>query len=117
MVVFLITDGLDRDAGGTISLAAEMARLHLWARRLIFLNPLPRRDAFRPKAAGIRAMLPQLDSYRSGHFIASPAALAEALSDPSDSVGKARLTAKLSGRSPDGWPACQITSSAGETSA
>ncbi len=40
-----------------------MERLHLSARRLIWLNPLLRWDGFAPKATGIRAMLPHVDSF------------------------------------------------------
>ena len=59
-VVLLITDGLDR--GDPDRLAAEMERLQLSARRLIWLNPLLRWDGFAPRARGIRAMLPHVDS-------------------------------------------------------
>ncbi|PTE21706.1 VWA domain-containing protein [Cereibacter changlensis JA139] len=88
-VVLLITDGLDRDDGGL--LAAEMERLHLSARRLIWLNPLLRWEGFAPKAGGIRAMLPHVDSFRSSHSIASLEALGQALSAAGDSGEKARL--------------------------
>jgi uncharacterized protein with von Willebrand factor type A (vWA) domain len=92
-VVLLITDGLDRDDAGL--LGAEMQRLHLSCRRLIWLNPLLRWTGFAPKAAGIRAMLPHVDSFRAGHSIASLEALGAAISDPGDSGEKARLVAAL----------------------
>ncbi|MFC6638453.1 VWA domain-containing protein [Sulfitobacter sp. JBTF-M27] len=92
-VVLLITDGLDRDAPE--DLARQMQRLHLTARRLIWLNPLLRWDGFAPKAAGIRAMLPHVDSFRAGHSIASLEALAEVISRPEDVGEKARLVAEL----------------------
>lgn len=92
-VVLLITDGLDRDPPE--ALAAEMARLHLSARRLIWVNPLLRWDGFLPKAKGIRAMLPHCDSFRAGHSIASLAALAEALARPDDPGEKDRLMAYI----------------------
>ncbi|MFD1343479.1 vWA domain-containing protein [Litorisediminicola beolgyonensis] len=88
-VVLLITDGLDRDTSG--DLEREMERLHLSARRLIWLNPLLRWDGFAPKAAGIRAMLPHVDSFRAGHSIASLEALAAAISTPEDMGEKVRL--------------------------
>ena len=88
-VVLVITDGLDRDDAR--ALGREMERLHLSARRLIWLNPLLRWDGFAPKAAGIRAMLPHVDSFRAGHNIASLEALAEAISRPDDIGEKARL--------------------------
>lgn len=92
-VVLLITDGLDRDDAGL--LAREIERLHLSCRRLIWLNPLLRWTGFAPRAAGIRAMLPHVDSFRAGHSIASLEALGQAVSDPGDSGEKARLLALL----------------------
>jgi uncharacterized protein len=88
-VVLLITDGLDRD--NPDDLARQMQRLHLTARRLIWLNPLLRWDGFAPKAAGIRAMLPHVDSFRAGHSIASLEELAAVISRPDDMGEKARL--------------------------
>lgn len=92
-VVLLITDGLDRDAPD--DLGRQMQRLHLTARRLIWLNPLLRWDGFAPRAAGIQAMLPHVDSFRAGHSIESLEALAEAISKPDDVGEKARLLAAL----------------------
>jgi len=94
-VVLLITDGLDRDEGG--DLAREIERLHLSARRLIWVNPLLRWQGFAPKARGIREILPHVDSLRAGHNIASLAALAEALGNDGDSGEAARLRAQLKG--------------------
>lgn len=88
-VVLLITDGLDRD--DPEALAAQMERLHLSSRKLIWLNPLLRWDGFAPKAAGIKAMLPHVDSFRAGHNIAALQGLADALSRPDDMGEKARL--------------------------
>ena len=92
-VVLLITDGLDRDDAGL--LAVEMERLHLSCRRLIWLNPLLRWSGFAPKALGVRAMLPHVDSFRASHSIASLEALGAAISDPGDRGEKARLIAAL----------------------
>ncbi len=92
-VVLLITDGLDRDEGG--ALAAAMQRLHLSCRRLIWLNPLLRWQGFAPRASGIRAMLPHVDSFRAGHSIDSLAALGQVISDGQDAGEKARLMALL----------------------
>ena len=92
-VVLLITDGLDR--GQPEALAHEVQRLHLSARRLIWLNPLLRWDGFAPKARGIAAMLPHVDSFRAGHSIASIEDLAHALSQPDDQGEKARLMSML----------------------
>ncbi|MEM8753376.1 MAG: VWA domain-containing protein, partial [Pseudomonadota bacterium] len=81
-VVILITDGLDRDDPDR--LAAEMERLHLSCRKLIWLNPLLRWEGFAPKARGVRAMLPHVDSFRASHNIASLEDLAATLTRPED---------------------------------
>ncbi|WP_170400228.1 vWA domain-containing protein [Ruegeria arenilitoris] len=94
-VVLLISDGLDR--GDPEALGKEMERLHLSARRLIWLNPLLRWDGFAPKAQGVAAMLPHVDSFRAGHSIASLEDLAAVISQPDDVGEKARLMTALSG--------------------
>lgn len=88
-VVILITDGLDRD--DPVRLAKEMERLHLSCRKLIWLNPLLRWEGFSPKARGVRAMLPHVDSFRASHNIASLEDLASTLTRPNDGGDKARL--------------------------
>ena len=92
-VVLLITDGLDRDDPDALS--HEMQRLHLSARRLIWLNPLLRWEGFAPKARGIAAMLPHVDSFRAGHSIASLEELASVISRPDDAGDKTRLMGML----------------------
>jgi uncharacterized protein len=94
-VVLLITDGLDRDDAGL--LAKETERLHLSCRRLIWLNPLLRWTGFAPKANGIRALLPNVDSFRAGHSIASLEALGRAISEKGDTGEKERLLAAMIG--------------------
>lgn len=94
-VVLLITDGLDRD--DTTLLARETERLHLSCRRLIWLNPLLRWTGFAPKAAGVRAILPHVDSFRAGHSIASLEALGRAISERDDRGEKDRLLARING--------------------
>ena len=93
-VVLLISDGLDR--GEPDALAKEAERLHLSSHRLIWLNPLLRWDGFAPKAQGIAAMLPHVDSFRAGHSIASLEDLAAVISQPDDVGEKARLMSALS---------------------
>ncbi|WP_108837649.1 VWA domain-containing protein [Tateyamaria sp. Alg231-49] len=93
-VVLLITDGLDR--GEADDLARQMQRLHLSARRLIWINPLLRWDEFAPKARGIAAMLPHVDSFRAGHSIASLEELAAVISRRDDVGERDRLIRMLS---------------------
>ncbi|QYK43002.1 MAG: VWA domain-containing protein [Paracoccaceae bacterium] len=88
-VVLLITDGLDRDDTGALSREAE--RLHLSARRLVWINPLLRWDGFAPRAGGIRALLPHVDCFRAGHSIATLEALGAAISAARDAGEKPRL--------------------------
>ncbi|KPQ07339.1 MAG: Protein containing von Willebrand factor type A (vWA) domain [Rhodobacteraceae bacterium HLUCCA12] len=92
-VVLLITDGLDRDDPAL--LAHEMERLQLSSHRVVWVNPLLRWDGFAPRAKGIRAILPHVDTLRAGHSVASLAALAEAISDPTDHGEKARMMALM----------------------
>lgn len=77
-VVLLITDGLEREADSRLGF--EMDRLHRSCRRLIWLNPLLRYQAFQPKAQGIRMMLPHVDEFRPVHNLKSMDELIGALS-------------------------------------
>jgi len=79
-VVMLITDGLDRDAGE--GLGKEIERLHKSCRRLIWLNPLMRYDAFEPRSLGMRALLPHVDEMKKVHNLDSLTDLCRALSRP-----------------------------------
>lgn len=75
--VLLMTDGLERDESRRLEGAAE--RLQRSCRRLIWLNPLLRFEAFRPKAQGIRAILPHVDDFRPVHNLESLEELTRAL--------------------------------------
>ncbi len=79
-IVLMITDGLDRDGG--VGLEKEMDRLHRSCRRLIWLNPLLRYDGFEPKSAGIRAMLPHVDDFRTVHNLESLEQLGAVFAQP-----------------------------------
>ena len=78
--VLLISDGLEH--GDTSALGFEMARLRKSCRRLLWLNPLLRFAGFEPRAGGIKAMLPHVDSLLPAHNLQSLADLARALSQP-----------------------------------
>lgn len=79
-VVLLITDGLER--GDTGLLSAQVQRLALSSRRLIWLNPLLRYDGFQPLAGGVRAILPHVDSLHACHSLDSLSGLGTALAEP-----------------------------------
>ncbi len=75
--VLLVSDGLEHSE--TEMLGAEMERLSKSCRRLVWLNPLLRYDAFEPRARGIRAMLPHVDAFLPVHNIDSLRELARTL--------------------------------------
>ena len=77
--VLLVSDGLDREAGAGLAAAAD--RLRRSCRRLVWLNPLLRYEAFEPKAAGVRALLPRVDLHLPAHDLHSLDALARSLGD------------------------------------
>jgi uncharacterized protein len=79
-IVLFISDGLDRDAGE--GLTREMERLHKSCRRLIWLNPLLRYEAYEPKSLGAKAILPHVDDFRPVHNLASLADLTSVLAEP-----------------------------------
>jgi len=78
-VVLLLTDGLERDPDERLGL--EMERLGKSCRRLVWLNPLLRYDEFRPRARGMRLMLPHVDDLVPAHSIESLTDLATRLGD------------------------------------
>jgi len=75
--LLLMTDGLDRDEHGDLAHAA--AQLRRSAHEIVWLNPLLRFDGFEPRAAGVRALLPNVDRFLPVHNLASLADLAHAL--------------------------------------
>jgi hypothetical protein len=75
--VLLMTDGLEHAELDVLS--AQMERLAKSCRRVLWLNPLLRYDAFEPKARGIRAMLPHVTRFLPVHNIESLEQLAAAL--------------------------------------
>jgi len=79
-LVLFISDGLDRDSGE--GLTREIERLHKSCRRLIWLNPLLRYDAYEPKSLGAQAIMPHIDDFRPIHNLASLGELTEALAHP-----------------------------------
>jgi uncharacterized protein len=94
-VVLLITDGLERDIGP--DLARELSRLRRSSRRLIWLNPLLRFAGFEAKAAGIRAMLPHVDEFRTLHNLKAIADLCAALAaDRADEADPRRYLKEFS---------------------
>ena len=79
-IVLFISDGLDRDSGE--GLTREVERLHKSCRRLIWLNPLLRYDAYEPKSLGAKAIMPHIDDFRPIHNLASLGDLTSVLARP-----------------------------------
>jgi uncharacterized protein with von Willebrand factor type A (vWA) domain len=76
-VVVVCSDGLD--VGEPEVLRAEMAKLSRHAHRIVWLNPLKEDPAYEPLARGMRAALPHVDVFLSGHNLASLEAVGQAL--------------------------------------
>ncbi|QGZ60323.1 vWA domain-containing protein [Paraburkholderia acidisoli] len=92
--VLIVTDGLDHDASG--ALGEEMARLHRFAHRVVWLNPLLRYRDFAPKARGVQAMLPHVDAHFPVHNLESLEAFARGLSGAPHAAPAARALHRLS---------------------
>jgi uncharacterized protein with von Willebrand factor type A (vWA) domain len=67
--VLLVTDGLEHAHIDELDKEAE--RLSKSCRRLVWLNPLLRYEAFQPKARGVRAILAHVSSFLPVHNIES----------------------------------------------
>ncbi|MDX1619373.1 MAG: VWA domain-containing protein [Nitriliruptorales bacterium] len=76
-VVVICSDGLER--GDPDLVAEEVARLRRFAHRLVWVNPLKGGRDYQPIQRGMRAALPHVDHFLSGHDLASLDALGEVL--------------------------------------
>lgn len=75
-IVVVVSDGWDR--GDPALLRAELARLQMQCRRLVWLNPRPHHDLReQPMAVGMRAAMPFIDDFIPGHDPAAVVALAK----------------------------------------
>lgn len=77
-VTVVFSDGWDR--GDPDVLAAEMARLHRLAHRVVWVNPLKASPGFAPLARGMAAALPWVDDFVDGHSVAALTELAAVIS-------------------------------------
>ncbi len=68
-VVVIVSDGWERDDPGLVS--TEMARLSRAAYAVVWVNPLKGHPDYQPLAGGMRAALPYVDRFLSGHNLAS----------------------------------------------
>jgi len=68
-VVVVCSDGWER--GGTELLAEQMARLRRLAHAVVWVNPHKGRAGYEPLTGGMRAALPSIDHFVSGHSMAA----------------------------------------------
>ena len=78
-LVLICSDGLE--VGDPDLLGEQMARLSRLAYRVVWLNPLQEDPAYEPLARGMKAALPHVDLFASGHSLASLEELGGALQD------------------------------------
>ncbi len=68
-VIVVCSDGWER--GGTDLLAAQMVRLRRLAHAVVWVNPHKGRSGYEPLTGGMRAALPSIDHFVSGHSMAA----------------------------------------------
>lgn len=78
-IVVICSDGLE--TGDPAELGRVMERLALHARRLVWLNPLSGSPTYEPLARGMAAALPHVDTFGSGHNLASLESVVSAVLD------------------------------------
>jgi uncharacterized protein with von Willebrand factor type A (vWA) domain len=76
-VVVILSDGCER--GDTALVGREMARLARQAFAVVWVNPLKGHPEYEPRAGGMRAALPHVDRFLTGHDVASLEALGTVL--------------------------------------
>lgn len=74
-VVVVFSDGWER--GDPALLAAQMARLHRVAHRVVWVNPHRGKVGYEPVQQGVLAVLPHVDDFLAGHSLATYAWLVE----------------------------------------
>jgi uncharacterized protein with von Willebrand factor type A (vWA) domain len=76
-VVVIVSDGWEREDAAVVG--NEMARLARQAYAVVWVNPLKGHPDYQPLAGGMRAALPHVDRFLSGHNLASLEELADVL--------------------------------------
>ena len=76
-VVVIVSDGWEREDAAAVG--REMARLQRQAYAVVWVNPLKGHPDYQPLAGGMRAALPFVDRFLSGHNLASLEELSEVL--------------------------------------
>jgi uncharacterized protein with von Willebrand factor type A (vWA) domain len=78
-VVVIVSDGWERQDASLVQ--REMARLQRAAYAVVWVNPLKGNPEYQPLAGGMRAALPFVDRFVSGHNVASLEELAAVLAN------------------------------------
>jgi uncharacterized protein with von Willebrand factor type A (vWA) domain len=68
-VVVIVSDGWD--GGDPARVDEQMARLARLAHRIVWVNPRKQSDRYEPAVGGMRAALPYVDAFVSGHSLAA----------------------------------------------
>jgi uncharacterized protein with von Willebrand factor type A (vWA) domain len=79
-VVVVLSDGWAQDEPDAV--AAQMARLHRLAYRVVWVNPRKAAPGFAPLVGGMAAALPFCDAFVSGHSLAALDEVAAAIGAP-----------------------------------
>ena len=87
-VVVVLSDGWAQDEPEQV--AAQMARLHRLAHRVVWVNPRKAAPSFAPLVAGMAAALPYCDAFVSGHSLAALNEVAAAVRGPAARTAAAR---------------------------
>ncbi len=94
-IVLVVSDGWDR--GDPAILAAEVRRLQLQSRRLIWINPRPMEVDRQPLAIGMRAAMPFIDEFVPGHDPRAIAGMAHVIAGLDTARPRRRTFAAASG--------------------
>lgn len=68
-MTIILSDGLD--TGDTNQLAMQLKKIRMRTNRLVWLNPLKGMEGYEPIAKGMKAALPEVDTFRSAHNLDS----------------------------------------------
>ena len=76
-IIVILSDGWDR--GNASNMADEMKRLHNYAHKILWLNPLMGHDEYQPLCQGMQTALPYIDYFMPAHNLESFAKLIKQL--------------------------------------
>ena len=68
-MTIILSDGLD--TGDTDQLAEQLQKIRMRTNRLVWLNPLKGMEGYEPIQKGMKAALPEVDTFRSAHNLDS----------------------------------------------